>query len=117
GDLRPTAHLARRGADLDDSLLDFRNLELEQCLYEKRVSATQDQARAFRRLLDALERGTNRLSLMEVLAMVLLAVGQDRFCFAKLVEHDNKLSALDLLDLTGQQLADAIGELVANART
>ena len=61
----------------------------------------------FGRLLDALEHGADRLALMEVLAMVLLAVRDDRLRLAELVEHDHELAALDLLDLAGEQLADA----------
>ncbi len=51
---------------------------------------------------------------MEVLAVVLLAVGDDRLRLAELVEHDDQLAALDLLDLAGEQLADLVLELVAN---
>jgi hypothetical protein len=51
---------------------------------------------------------------MEVLAVVLLAVRNDRFRFAELVEHDDQLAALDLLDLAGQQVTDARRKLVAN---
>ena len=48
--------------------------------------------------------------------MVLLAVRNDRFRFAELVEHDDELPALDLLDLAGEEVADASRELVADAR-
>ena len=48
--------------------------------------------------------------------MVLLAIRNDRFGLAELVQHDDELAALDLLDLAAQQIADAAGELVANAR-
>src|SRR5678815_5608435 len=72
--------------------------------------------RALGRLLDALEDGADRLTLMEVLAVILLAVGDDRLRFAELVEHDHELAALDLLDLAGQQIPDARRELVADLR-
>ena len=39
--------------------------------------------------------------------MVLLAIRNDRFRLAELVEHDDELAALDLLDLARQQVADA----------
>jgi hypothetical protein len=39
---------------------------------------------------------------MEVLAMILLAVGDDRLRLAELVEHDDELTALDLLDFAGE---------------
>ena len=53
---------------------------------------------------------------MKVLAMVLLAVRDDRFRLAELVEHDDELATLDLLHLAGEQVADAARELVANLR-
>src|SRR2546423_143334 len=51
---------------------------------------------------------------MEVLAVVLLAVRDDRFGFAELVEHDHELAALDLLNFTRQEIADSARELVAD---
>ena len=80
---------------------------LNSALHEQRIGAAQDEARALRRLLDALEHRANRLALVEVLAMVLLAIRNDRFRLAELVEHDDELAALDLLDLAGEQVADA----------
>ena len=114
-DLRAAADLAGGGADLDDALLDLGHLELEERLHEQRVAAAQDEARPLGRLLDALEDGADRVSLVKVLAMVLLAVRHDRLRFAELVEHDHQLAALDLLHLAGEELADAAGELVADA--
>ena len=61
-----------------------------------------------------LSDGANRLALVEVLAMVLLAIRDDRLRLAELVQHDDELAALDLLDLAGQQVADARRELVAD---
>ncbi len=51
---------------------------------------------------------------MEMLAVVLLPVRDDRFGFAELVEHHDQFAALDLLDLAGEQLTDPATELVAN---
>ena len=115
GDLGAAADFAGGRADLDDVLLDLRDLELEQRLHEQRVATAQDEARALGRLLDALEHGADRLALVEVLAVVLLAIRNDRFRFAELVEHDDELAALDLLDFAGEQVADARRELVADA--
>src|SRR5690606_7190899 len=50
------------------------------------------------------------------LAVVLLAVRDDRFRFAELVEHHDDLAALDLLDLAREEVADAARELVADLR-
>src|SRR5688500_3605208 len=54
---------------------------------------------------------------MEVLAVILLAVRNDRFCFTEFVEHDHELSALDLLHFAGEQIADAAREFVADLRS
>ena len=48
--------------------------------------------------------------------MILLAIRNDRFRLAELVEHDHELAALDLLHLAREQIADARRELVADAR-
>ena len=106
--------LARDGADLDDLLLDLGHLELEQRLHEQRIAPGEDQPRALGRLLQPLEHGADRVALVEMLAVVLLAVGDDRLGLAELVQHDDELAALDLLDLAGQQLAHLVGELLAD---
>src|SRR6202040_1214767 len=59
----------------------------------------------------------DRIALMEMLAMVLLAVGNDRLCLAELVEHDDELATLDLLDLSGKKISHSAGELVADLRS
>src|SRR4051812_7461530 len=51
---------------------------------------------------------------MEMLAVILLAIRNDRFRFAELVEHHDQLAALDLLHLAGQELTDLGRELVAD---
>ncbi len=53
---------------------------------------------------------------MIVLAMVLLAIRDDRLGLAELVEHDHELAALDLLHLAREKIADARRELVADPR-
>src|SRR4029077_560604 len=73
--------------------------------------------RSFRSLLDTLEDSADRIALMEVFAVVLLAVGNDCLRFAELVEHDHELAALDLLDLSGKKVSDSAGELVADLRS
>src|SRR5690606_35613263 len=72
GDLGPTAGLARDAADLDDALLNLGDLELEQGLHEQRIGARQDEARTLRCLFQPLEDATDRVALMEPLAMILL---------------------------------------------
>ena len=52
---------------------------------------------------------------MRAIAMILLAVRDDRLGLAELVEHDHQLAALDLLHLAGEQVADALAELVLDA--
>src|SRR5438874_12835079 len=51
-----------------------------------------------------------------MLAVVLLAVRNDRFGFPEPREHDDDLAALDLLHLARQELADLVGELFPDAR-
>ena len=116
GDLGAAAHLACRRSNLDDALLDLGYLELEKRLDEERVRATENQSRSLRRLLHPLEDGADWLALMEMLAVVLFAIRNDCLRLAELVEHHHKLAALDLLDLAGQQIADARRELIADAR-
>ena len=89
---------------------------LKSALTNSGSARRQDQARALGRLLEALEHRADGVALVEVLAVVLLAVGDDRLRLAELVEHDDQLAALDLLDLAGEELADLVGELVADAR-
>src|SRR5690606_33844482 len=55
GHLRAAADFAGYGPDLDDLLLDFRHLELEQRLDEQRIAAREDEPRSLRRLLQPLE--------------------------------------------------------------
>src|SRR5438034_36337 len=114
GDLGAAPRLARRRADLDDLLLNLRHLELEQRLDEQRDGARQDQPRALGRLLDPLQDRPDGVALVEVLAVVLLAVGDDRLRLAKLRQHHHDLAALDLLHLPRQQLPDLVGELLAD---
>jgi hypothetical protein len=109
----PTSREA--GPDLDDRLLDLGHLELEQRLHEQGVRAAQDEARPLGGVLDALEHRADRLALVVVLAVVLLAVGDDRLRLAELVQHEHELPTLDLLHLAGEQLADLGRELVLDA--
>ena len=46
--------------------------------------------------------------------MILLAIRDDGLGLAELIEHEHDLAALDLLDLTGQQVADPRRELVTD---
>src|SRR5207244_11010083 len=116
GDLGAAPGLAGGSADLDDALLDLGHLELEQRFHEQGIGARQDQARALGRLLDALEHDADRIALMEVLAVVRIAVGDDRFGLAELGEHDDDLAARDLLHRAREQLAHLVRELLPDAR-
>src|SRR6185437_7580936 len=76
---------------------------------------TENEARTLGCLLHALQDRANRLTLVIVLPVILLAIRDDGFRLAELVEHDHELAALDLLYLAGEQVADAGRELVSNA--
>ena len=52
-----------------------------------------------------------------MLAVVLLAVRNDRFRLAELVQHDDELAALDLLDFSREEISDSAGEFVADLRS
>src|SRR6185369_14919569 len=110
------AHFSGARPDLDEILLDLRHLELEERLHEEGVCSAQNETRSLGRLLDALENGANRIALMEVLAMVLLAVRNDCLGLAELVQHDDEFAALDLLNFTGEKVTHPAGELVADLR-
>ena len=99
GDLGAAPHLPGGSPDRDDRLLDFRHLEREERLNEQRIGPRQDQTRTFGRLLEPLQDGTYRVALVKSLAMVLLAIRNDRLRLAEPVDHDHELAALDLLDL------------------
>src|SRR5581483_9915876 len=58
----------------------------------------------------------DRVALMKVLAMILLAIRDDRLGFAELREHHHDLAALDLLHLAREQLADLVAALLAYPR-
>src|SRR5205085_1331945 len=62
-----------------------------------------------------LEHRPDRVALMEVLAVILLAIGDDGLGLAELREHDDDLAALDLLHFARQQLSHLVGELLPNA--
>ena len=51
---------------------------------------------------------------MKVFAVVLLAVRDDCFRLAELVEHDDEFAALDLLDFSRKEVAHSAGELVTD---
>src|SRR2546426_6717457 len=53
---------------------------------------------------------------VEVLAVILLAVGDDRLGFAELREHDDDLAPLDLLDFAREELSHLVGELLPKDR-
>src|SRR5690606_31968532 len=114
GYLGPATDLARDPLDLDDPLVDLRDLELEERRHEHRVGPRQDQPRPLRRLLDALQHRADRLALTEPLTRVLLLPRDDGVGLAGLVQHDHDLAALHLLNLAAQQLPDLPGELLAD---
>ncbi len=52
---------------------------------------------------------------MEMLPVVLLAVGHDCLRLTELVEHQHQLAPFDLLDLSREELANLVCELVPDA--
>src|SRR5690606_31093726 len=113
--LRPSTDLARDPLDVHDTLVDLRDLQLEQRRHEHGIRTRQDQPRPLGRLLDPLQHRTDRLALTEPLPRVLLLPRDDRFRLPGLVEHHHDLATLDLLDFSAQQLADPVRVLLADA--
>src|SRR5215204_6575247 len=114
-DLGAAAYFACNGTDLDHLLLNLRDLQLEERLHEERIATGQNEPRTLRRLLELLEHRPNGVALVEMLAVVLLPVRNNRLRFPELVEHDDELAALDLLYFAREQLADFGGEFLPNA--
>src|SRR3989454_6016668 len=78
------------------TLFPYTTLFRSQGLDEQRVGTRQNEPRTLGRLLDPLQHGADRVPLVKVLAVVLLAVRNDRFGFTELREHDDDLATLDL---------------------
>src|SRR5690606_37248400 len=114
-DLRAAADLAGDLADLHDALVDLRHLELEERRDEHGVAPRQDEAGPLGRLLDLLQHGPDGVALPEALARVLLLPRDDGLRVAGAVQHHDELAALDLLHLSGEELAHLVRELVADA--
>ena len=114
-DLGPAPDLARGFLDLDDALVDLRHLQLEQRRDKTGIRAGEDQAGTLGRLVHLLQDRPDRLALAKPLARVLFLPGNDGLGVAGTVQHENQLAALDLLHFAGQQVAHAVGVLVADS--
>ena len=115
GDLRPGPHFASGRADLDDVLLNFRHFQFEERAHEAGIGPRQNQTWSPRCLFEPFQDRPNGIALVKMLPAVLFPVRYDGFRFAKLVEHDHQLAAVDLLDLARQEFPDLTREFVPNA--
>src|SRR5207302_2358573 len=112
GDLRAVARLARDAADLDESVGDLRNLELEQRLDQLRIAAGEDHLRTLRPRADLRDHGLDARALLVALAVDLLGAREQRLDLAEVDEH--VVAVAGLLDDAGHDLADAVDVLVVH---
>ena len=108
-DLGPDPGIARRGPDLDQSLLDFRHLQLEQPHQQLRHDARQDELRPARLRLDRRDVGAHSIAHAQVLLRDELVAREHAFDPARLDDH---VAALDALDRTGEQVVLPLEKVV-----
>src|SRR5207302_643933 len=112
GDLRAVARLARDAADLDESVGDLRNLELEQRLDQLRIAAREDHLRTLRPRADLRDHGLDARALLVALAVDLLGAREQRLDLAEVDEH--VVAVAGLLDDARHDLAHAVDVLVVH---
>ena len=111
-DLRAEPGLAGDADDLDELVGDLGHLEGEQLLDQLRVLARDDDARALAVGLDLGDHGLDPHAVVVALAVDLLRAGQQGLdAFAQL---DERVAVVGLLDDPGDQLADAVLELLVH---
>src|SRR5206468_225837 len=112
GDLRAVAGLPCDAADLDESIGDFWNLELEERLDQLGIAPRDDHLRA---LCARANLGDDRLdprALLVTLAVDLLGARQQRLDLAEIDEH--VVAVARLLDDPGDDLGDAVDVLLVH---
>ena len=113
-DLRAVARLARDAADLDETVGDLGNLELEQRLDQLRVAARQDHLRALRARPHLGDHGLDPRALLVALAVDLLGARQQCLDAAEVDEH--VVAVARLLHDAGHDLALPVDVLVVHHR-
>ena len=106
--------LAGNGHDLDEALLDFRDLTLEQAGDKARVRARQGDARTTLGALDTHDVGTDAIAVAVGLTGSLFAVGQDGLEVVGDLDHRWTPWARSL-DGAGDDLPFAAGEVAENS--
>ena len=109
-DLRAEAGLAGDADDLDELVGDLGHLEREQLLDQLRVLARDDDARALAVGVDLGDDGLDPHAVVVALAVDLLGAGQQGL--DAIAELDQRVAVVGLLDDPGDQLADAVLELL-----
>src|SRR5206468_12391423 len=112
GDLRAVAGLPRDAADLDESIGDFWNLELEERLDQLGIAPRDDHLRALRARANLGDDRLDPRALLVALAVDLLGAGQQRLDLAEVDEH--VVAVARLLHDAGDDLADAVDVLVVH---
>jgi hypothetical protein len=109
GDLGADARVARRGLDLDQPLLDLRDLELEQTHQELRRDPRQDELRPLGGAVDLGDERADAVAHAQHFLGDQLVARDHAFDAARLDDH---VAALDALDRAGQQVVLAVEEVV-----
>src|SRR5206468_10131866 len=112
GDLRAVAGLPRDAADLDESIGDFWNLELEERLDQLGIAPRDDHLRALRARANLGDDRLDPRALLVALAVDLLGARQQRLDLAEVDEH--VVTVARLLDDAGHDLGDAVDVLVVH---
>ena len=113
-DLGAHPGIARRGADLDQALLDFRHLELEQPLQKLGNDARQQELRTPRLRFDLRHVRPHAVAHAQVLLRNQLIARDHAFDAPRLDDH---AAALDALDRAGEQVVLAFEKVVQDLLT
>src|SRR5262249_52873625 len=113
-DLCARAGIAGHRLDLDDAVIDLRNLLREQFCHELRMCPRQENLRAARFAADVEDEGADAVAVAEHFARQHLVAADDGFAAA---EVDDYAAILDALDDAVDDVADAVLELLVLAVT
>src|SRR5436190_292792 len=111
-DLRAVAGFPGDAADLDESVGDLGDLELEERLDQLRIAPRDDHLRPLRARADLRDDSLDPGALLIALAVDLLGTGQQRLDLAEVDEH--VVPVTGLLDDPSDDLGDAVDVLLVH---
>ena len=97
---------------LDDAVVDFRHFLGEELGHELRMGARQEDLRSALLAAHVVDIGADAVAVAEGLARDQLVAAHDALAAA---EIDDDIAVFDALDLAGDDLADAVAELLVLA--